>query len=376
MIDITADLSVFPGAKDAVLEFFGTSQNFLKQVAVERIVENSLAGATEGIFRLWVTLVGSDFPSSLIVKCISKDKTGSFRWASNSDLSSFFYWEREVLNYQQGQFNGLIGGVRSARCYHVASVGNKSYLYLEDVKGLSAEKFGISELSNVCNLLGKAQGNYFVRHRPISDKNSFLAEYVERRSSWFTDDQLKNYHSWLPLSDAEHECSYRLAQRLFSERLNILRALQGKSQTWCHNDFWQKNIFTESGGSIVLIDLAYSGIDAIGIDVGNLVLDSIADGFIEYKNSDELLESLIESFSNGVKECAAVDRGEILSAVYLSMALKYSWLYPAMLEWSCDKDKVSELDCQPGGAAQFFQRRCETILFFNKIATRALDLFT
>ena len=97
----------------------------------------------------------------------------------------------------------------------------------------------------------------------------------------------------------------------------------------------------------MLLDWAFVGEGAIGEDVGNLVVDSVADGLIDPGLLPEIDRAVTAAYLAGLRAGGWRGRdGQVRRAITVTGAAKYCWLAPLMLKRLAD-----------GHGARFYDRR-------------------
>jgi hypothetical protein len=355
----------------------------LDTAEVSTLQHQNLAGSTGEILRLTLNGREGRKEKSIVLKRVTLGQTGNPRWQASGNSSSAFYWAREVDNYRS-YFLQSHDSIRAAECYGIIQEENDVILLLEDLRGRPGTSFSVSELAQAARDLGRWQRHHWETGRFAKRLPIFLSEYVNRRTAWFECiDELADA-SELGISRAERSKIAAKVLDVYKHRGAFLKFLGSQPQTFCHNDFWPPNIFSEeepliqtsSGSRTVLIDFAYSCQGALGDDPANLVLDSIADRFVDVERAEDLWSQTSEAFvaaaCQGEKQLAV----EVQNTIYVSAALKYSWLLPAAFEWSASEEKREELDTESGGADRFFEVRWDVIRFHSELVSKALKILS
>jgi hypothetical protein len=91
-------------------------------------------------------------------------------------------------------------------------------------------------------------------------------------------------------------------------------ALADLPQTLCHNDFHPANVLTPR----LVIDWAYCGVGAAGLDAGVLVVDGLADGAFPAEQAEEVALAVWEGYTCGF--------GEDVRLGFLEGARRLRWL--------------------------------------------------
>jgi hypothetical protein len=101
---------------------------------------------------------------------------------------------------------------------------------------------------------------------------------------------------------------------------------------------WSSAQTSLSDARTILLDWSFTGSGAIGEDISNLIVDSVADGLMDPSLLPEIAAELPEAYLRGLR--AGGWRGSdaaVRTAIAATGAAKYSWLAPAMLR-SLDQD--------------------------------------
>ena len=195
------------------------------------------------------------------------------RWPARTGASDPYYWRREPLAYLSGAIDSFgVPGVRAC----VERPDGSVALWLEDCGEPSATREP-RELGAIAERLGAAQA------RPVADEpwlvRGFLPEYLR-------------------LHGIEDDCA----------------RLEDLPQTLCHNDFHPGNVL--GGGAV--IDWAYCGVGAAGLDAGVLVVDALADEAIAADEADALADAVWEGYRRGF--------GQDVRAGFVAGARRLRWL--------------------------------------------------
>jgi hypothetical protein len=216
-----------------------------------------------------------------VLKLISLDAGPHPRWASRPSEDDPYYWRREPLAYASGLLE--LFGVPRVRA-RVERANGSIALWLED--GGDPPVWTPALLGDTARRLGRAQA------RATTDApwlvRGFLREYLA-------------LHDIAPDED-------------------VLTRLDAMPSTLCHNDLHPDNVL-ESG---VVIDWAYCGIGAPGLDAGVLVADGIADDAFPVEQADAVAAAVWNGYLEGLD--GAFGAEDVRFAFARGTALRLSWL--------------------------------------------------
>jgi thiamine kinase-like enzyme len=123
----------------------------------------------------------------------------------------------------------------------------------------------------------------------------------------------------------------RAAQRVHQDREWYLGRLARLPPVFSHLDFHPLNLFAvrdrDGTSRTVVIDWQFSGIGALGEDIGNLVLDAVYDFHISARDARRLHDALVDGYVTGLRSAGySVDPRVVSFAVCAAAAVKYSWI--------------------------------------------------
>lgn len=204
-------------------------------------------------------------------------------------LAARGYWMREACAYQSSMLTTPRAGLRPAACFGVCAQGDAAiWLALEDVQAAQPRPWGLDDYAQAAEHLGQFNGSFLQQPLP-----------TER---WLSRDWLR---SWVAICEAavldlpqmlryplvRAHISDALAQevrRLWSDRHELLDALDQLPHTICHRDAFVRNLFVDRAADgerrTIAIDWATIGIGPIGEDVATLVGGSLV--FFELDSAD------------------------------------------------------------------------------------------
>jgi hypothetical protein len=255
--------------------------------------------ATVGVWR--VRAAGA----SAVLKVVEHNAEGHPRWPSAADPDHPYYWRREPLTYESGLLDRL-GELRAPSLHaSVTRDDGTVALWLEDAPPPPA--FTPDLLSEVSRRLGKAQGAFAVEPP--------LQPWLSRR--------------WL-------RAYLALRAPITREQERVLARVEAAPTTLCHLDFYPGNLLGTDAE--VIIDWAYCGLGALGEDPGNLVPDTMFDGFVEPSLAGELEEAVWEGYLTGLRDSSwRGDEREVRWVFLASPVIKYTWIPAAIADPATDE---------------------------------------
>jgi hypothetical protein len=229
---------------------------------------------------LWRVASASD---SAVLKVVVEGGTGS-RWPSSPDPGHPYYWRREPCVYESGVAAAF--GAPACRALVERDDGSVA-LWLEDVPEVTA--WTPPMLGEVARRVGEAQAG-----APPDDE-------------WLSRDWLRAYLELHAVTGGDE----------------VLARLDAMPPALCHHDLHPANVL--EGG--VVIDWAYCGLAARGLDAGVLVADGLADEAFAAGLVDDVAAAVWHGYLEGLREggwSGSVD--DVRFAFAHGTALRLSWL--------------------------------------------------
>jgi hypothetical protein len=208
------------------------------------------------------------------------------RWPASSDPAHPYYWRREPCVYE----SGIARPYGAPECRAVVERDDGSVaLWLADAPEVAS--WTPELLSEVARRLGRAQA------------------LPEPDEPWLS-------RGWLRAYLALHEVM---------DSQEILDRLDSVPQTLCHHDFHPANVVGTDAD--VVVDWAYCGLGAFGLDAGVLVADGIADEAFPAELADEVGAAVWDGYLAGLRKGGWLgDVADVRFAFARGTALRLAWL--------------------------------------------------
>jgi hypothetical protein len=250
---------------------------------------------------------------------------------------------------------------------------NDISLWLEQAQGTSGGDLTLHNYERVARRLGCAHG---ATTEPTSDvpwSRNFLPTYLTIWDDvgW---DRIYDDAAWQqPLISAHYPPDLRRdLVTLCEQRHEILAWADALPQTICHHDVWINNIFDRDDRT-TLIDWAFAGYGALGVDAGNLVTDSCGDLLLPTTLLPELDAAATKGYIAGLRDAGW--RGDPAQARLgmCLMAAKWSWLTPHMLRLA-SQEEIRVYGNTETDVNHLFAERAAMLRFFTQLADEARTL--
>ena len=184
---------------------------------------------------------------------------------------------REPLAYQSGVLNDLSGSLVAARCFDVVKREEGVYwVWLEEIVDGKGTEWSLDQYGVAAQHLGQFNGTYLTTEPQPSWpwlSRDWVRNIIEPNASAIA--QLEDVLDH-PLVSRRYPADVAAGTfRLWEEREIFLAALDRLPQTFCHLDAWNRNLFIRQDGNgreqTVAIDWAFTGLGAIGEEIGPLI---------------------------------------------------------------------------------------------------------
>lgn len=274
---------------------------------------------------------------SVILKLLRNSHDSEAQWSSHPEPDHPYYWKREALAFQSPLLTKLPGGLRAPVCYGVVERADGSVaVWMEDVRGPEATEWTFDRYWKAARQFGLAQGGLLGPAAPTDGwlSRHYLRTYGDRRRE--TGNRLTP-EAWRHPRVQELALQPSAVERFWADGERFLEIAESFPHTLCHLDLHPQNMF-DVEGDIVVIDWAFSGIGAIGEDLGTLVIDAFADFHLAPELIPEFFDLLVNGYTEGLVE-AGWDGGEaaVRRATIAGAAARYFWLPAALVTSLADE---------------------------------------
>jgi len=319
-----------------------------------------------------------------VLKYTCSDRShGSTPWdahwtVGDHDPRRWTYWCREPLAYQHDLPGAYYGsGIRAPACLGADVTGIDAVLLLQWIDGEPGETWPVSEYGHAAEALGRAQAP-FLLGRPVPPfswlSEHFLREYSsEKPADWGI---LEDDEAWAhPAVHDNFPAGLRDGVQFVHEHRERLYQINASlPRTFCHLDFWPKNLFRQPDGEIVAIDWSFAGDGAVGEDAGNLVPDSVFDHFVRADQMAGLEQQVYAGYLRGLRSAGWTDDPRLVQLGMWSSAVKYDWLAPFTLSQVGQERQFRYGGTGEIDAAFKFRERSRALLFNAQWARQAIEL--
>lgn len=244
-------------------------------VHAEHITAASRRGDTAALLRIngRAEVGGNPLDWSAVLKVIMPPDP-----VSSNDL---FLGGRELEIQQSGVLNEFNAGMRVARLYDSYRVDGLLYLWIEDLKDMTAPPWALEHFSQAARGIGEFSGAFSLQ-TPVAQEWMSSDLIIDR---WRAD---KIRH--LPGTPPELRDQQRISDFLSGKDLkNFHRLVDGIDKlrphaaaglrTLCHGDCHARNLFVTGSSvpdpEVVAIDWAGVGLGPLGTDIGTMVGSSL-----------------------------------------------------------------------------------------------------
>lgn len=273
----------------------------------------------------------------VVLKCINNPKS------SKQEPRGWSYWQREILAYKSGFLAQLPVGVRAPRFYQVTENESGAWLWIEHIQEVTGKQWSLDHFQRAARQLGNSQGKY-LHKTPLTDQ-PWLSKFFFR-DVWSAENFWSGFMN--PASE-ENAWQSPITQRGFDtqHKSRVLHLLAEKErffdvndrlpQVLCHYDasrrnfMWSRSLQTGEE-ELIGVDWAFTGIGALGNDLGELIGTSMF--FFEYSPTEaETLEAaILEGYLAGLADHGVKIDARLVRLGYL-ISLSF-WMGVQLPGWS------------------------------------------
>jgi hypothetical protein len=263
---------------------------------------------------------------------------GGLAWQTSEESTHWNHWRREYLAYTTGltaAYSGT-GIVTPALLDARERPDGQVELWLAEAVGVPGPVWSVERLGAFARQLGLGQARWVDR---VPDEpwlsRRWLAQYVADRRPWVPEPVPWRH----PAADVWPDRVRGRMRALWEGRHGLVAIAGAAPRTLCHLDVWPMNLIAD-GATTVLLDWAFVGEGALGEDIANLIVDSVADGFMDAALLPEIEAATTEGYLDGLRAGGWRGPAEVVRrAIAASGAAKYSWMAPAMLTVAAQGDR-------------------------------------
>jgi len=306
---------------------------------VEPLSHEKISDTTGGLFCFSGQCQGREGiqPWKVILKCINNPK----EWSQQPRV--WYYWQREIMMFQSGFLEQLPSAVRAPRFYGVMENENGAWVWIEHIQEVTGKQWSLDYFQRTARQLGRFQGAY-LHKTPLIDRPWLSQSFF--RNVW---DEEGFWSGFMNPASEENAWKSPIVQRGFDDKQQsrVLQLLAEKERFFdvndglprvlCHYDasrrnfMWSRSLQTGEE-ELVGIDWAFTGIGALGNDLGQLIGTSLF--FFEYSPTDaETLEvALLEGYLAGLADIGVrVDARLVRLGYMISLSL---WMGVMLPGWA------------------------------------------
>jgi hypothetical protein len=306
------------------------------EVVVESLFD-PVASATQGVWRV-------RGPHRTVILKVLTPATGnrSEAWQAGTDPADPYYWRREADAYTSPLLVDPPPGLRPPTCYAVVDRPDSTALWLEDVAGgAHPTTWTDTDYERVGRALGRAQGAWAADPELGAPwlSRGWLRAYLDRHRAdvELLDDPRVREDAML----REHllpDVVARAAPAL-AEQDQLVDRLASLPRTLTHFDLSPDNVsLLDDRRDVVVIDWAFAGVEAIGIDAGTIAVDAALDFWLDPRRLGLITPRIADAYHAGLAEAGlAIDRKVVDGALAAAAVVKFGWILPALLRAVVDE---------------------------------------
>lgn len=230
------------------------------------------------------------------------------------DSSHFLYARREALMYQSGLLDTLADGLVAPRCYGTLEMPDGTVrLWLEEIADRYHSRWPLARYGTAARHLGRFSGAYLAgRPLPSSSWLTCGAASLRVWMTWVTSftrsvDLMQRSQTWdhplvrraFPMGTADR------LRRLWDEREFFLDVVTRLPPTLCHRDADCANLLAHRRNGqdeTVAIDWSFTGIGAVGGEIGVLVYGTLVRQAVAMADAVKLEDLVLDGYLAGLRD--------------------------------------------------------------------------
>ena len=330
---------------------------------VERLGHEIIISTTGGLFCFSGKSHGTQGIRSwkIVLKCINNPRS------LKQDPRGWSYWQREILAFKSGFLAQLPAGLRAPRFYQVTEKENGAWVWMEHIQEVTGKQWSLDHFHRTAQQLGIFQGKY-LQNTPLHDQ-PWLSQFFFR-DVWSPENFWSGFmnptaeeNAWQsPITQAGFDAQHKSrVLQLLAEKERFFDINDRLPQVLCHYDasrrnfMWSRSLQTGEE-ELIGVDWAFSGIGALGNDLGELIGSSMF--FFEYSPTDaETLEAaVLEGYLEGLADNGVtIDQRLVKLGYLISLSVWMGLQLPGWAAWMLAPD--SEVNVQA-----MFGRKADDVL--------------
>jgi hypothetical protein len=294
----------------------------------------------------------------VVLKCINNPRS------SKQEPRGWSYWQREILAFKSGYLAQLPAGMRAPRFYQVTENENGAWLWIEHIQEVTGKQWSLDYFQRTARQLGISQGKY-LHTAPLTDQ-PWLSQFFFR-NVWSAENFWSGFmnpaseeNAWKsPITQGGFEAQHKSrVLQLLAEKERFFDVNDRLPRVLCHYDasrrnfMWSRSLQTGEE-ELIGVDWAFTGIGALGNDLGQLIGTSMF--FFEYSPTDaETLEgAILEGYLAGLADNGVTIDARLVRLGYLiSLAFWMGIMLPGWAAFMLSPDSGVNVQAMYGHPAE------------------------
>lgn len=283
-----------------------------------------------------------------------RDELGTRSWSvvlkilkkpdDEQDVSSIFYWQRELLLIQSGLMTLMPKSLAVPRFYAATEQVDGAWIWMEHIKEDGAQRWTLDQHQFAAYRVGQFSAEC-LRLNPLPEFPWLCTSHVR---NWLA--IASGFHSWDNpfVSKAFSSAVRERVDNLLYEQERFLNVLEQLPQVFSHFDFQRRNLFIRKNNDgldeLVVIDWALCGYGTLGGEVASLVGDNLIIFEVEPAAASELEAVSFPAYLKGLHEAGWTGNPEWVRLAYTARtALYYGAAAPALVCAWAESSEVLQL---------------------------------